>query len=192
MINIQENTATASRNQYRSSAQMAAAGSQRLPESALHSPAVFPLQHMGVIKNTISITYTVRSRANAIKYQHYKALLSNSCLTKITVTLWTMRKLPLKQAVISNWTLIRQGYYTVNCDSVWKPEQVKHQMQSHNFQNKCCGNRTGTNCSAAGLRQPPVCAFMIGRSGGREGGEGIEDPPFQMPILSCSFWMPLT
>ena len=114
MINIQENTATASRNQYRSSARMAAAGSQRLPESALHSPAVFPLQHMGVIKNTISITYTVRSRANAIKYQHYKALLSNSCLTKITVTLNNAQTAPKTRSHIKlDADQFRQGYYTV-------------------------------------------------------------------------------
>lgn len=47
MVNVQEYTAIASRNQYHSSARMAAAGSQRPPESALHFPAVFPLQHMG-------------------------------------------------------------------------------------------------------------------------------------------------
>ena len=76
-----------SRNQYRSSVRMAAAGSQRLPESALHFPAVFPLQHMGSSK-TQSRSHTQYGQEPTLSsINTTKALLSSSCLTKITVTL---------------------------------------------------------------------------------------------------------
>ena len=114
MIDIQENTATASRNQYRSSARMAAAGSQRLPESALHFPAVFPLQHMGSSK-TQSRSHTQYGQEPTLSsINTTKALLSSSCLTKITVTLNNAQTAPKTRSHIKlDADQFRQGYYTV-------------------------------------------------------------------------------
>ena len=103
-----------SRNQYRSSVRMAAAGSQRLPESALHFPAVFPLQHMGSSK-TQSRSHTQYGQEPTLSsINTTKALLSSSCLTKITVTLNNAQTAPKTRSHIKlDADQFRQGYYTV-------------------------------------------------------------------------------